>query len=134
MNSIREINLDTDHATLAAWWEAHGWPVVPRAILPKLGVMAMAGEMPVAAAFLYMDNSVGVSMLEWLVTNPDATGRQTLAAIGAVIGFLSERALEMDYGVMLTSCRQPALARIFEHHGFARTDEGIIHMVRKLRE
>lgn len=134
MNSIREINLDADHPVLAVWWEAHGWPVVPRAILPKLGVMAMAGDLRVAAGFLYMDNSVGVSMLEWLVTNPDATGRQSLAAIGAVIGFLSERALEMDYGVMLTSCRQPGLARIYERHGFAKTDEGIIHMVRKLRE
>jgi len=134
MNSIREINLDVDHPVLSVWWEAHGWPVVPRAILPKLGVMAMAGDLRVAAGFLYMDNSVGVSMLEWLVTNPDATGRQSLAAIGAVIGFLSERALEMDYGVMLTSCRQQGLARIFEHHGFAKTDEGIIHMVRKLRE
>jgi len=134
MNSIREINLDVDHPVLATWWEAHGWPVVPRAILPKLGVMALSGDMRVAAAFLYMDNSVGVSMLEWLVTNPDATGKQSLAAIGAVIGFLSERALEMDYGVMLTSCRQPGLARIYQHHGFEKTDEGVIHMVRKLRE
>lgn len=134
MKHIREIELDTDYPVLTVWWEAHGWPVVPRVILPKLGVMAMDGDLRVAAAFLYMDNSVGVSMLEWLVTNPDSTGKQSLAAIGAVVGFLAERALEMDYGVMLTSCRQPALARIYERHGFQRTDEGIIHMVRKLRE
>lgn len=134
MITLREINLDVDHPVLSTWWEAHGWPVVPRAILPKLGVMAMDGDLRVAAAFLYMDNSVGVSMLEWLVTNPDCTGKQSLGGIKAVIEFLAERALELDYGVMLTSCRQPGLARIYEHHGFAKTDEGVIHMVRKLRE
>lgn len=134
MRHIREIELEQDYPFLAAWWTAHGWPVVPRAILPKLGVMAMDDDLRVAAAFLYMDNSVGVSMLEWLVTNPDTTGKQSLAGIGGVIGFLAERAVQMDYGVMLTSCRQASLARLFEHHGFAKTDEGIIHMVRKLRE
>lgn len=134
MITLREVNLDADHPVLSLWWEAHRFPVVPRSILPKLGVMALDGEVRVAAAFLYMDNSVGVSWLEWLVTNPDATGKQSLAGIGAVVNFLAERALELDYGVMLTTCRQPALARIFERHGFAKTDEGVIHLVRKLRE
>lgn len=134
MIHVREITLDQDHPVLTAWWTAHGWPVVPRVILPKLGVMAMDGGLRVAAAFVYMDNSCGVCMLEWLVTNPDSTGKQSLAGIGAVIEFLAERVLELDYGVMLTSCRQPALARIYERHGFEKTDEGIIHMVRKLRE
>lgn len=134
MIQLRAIDLEADHPVLSLWWEAHGWPVVPAAILPKLGVMALDNDARIAAAFLYMDNSVGVSMLEWLVTNPDATGKQSLGGISAVIGFLTERALEMDYGVMLTSCRQPGLARIYERHGFAKTDEGVIHMVRKLRE
>ena len=133
MITLRTIEKEKDHPVVAAWWEAHGWPVVPAAILPKLGVLASDGDMPVAAAWLYMDNSVGVSMLEWLVTNPDATGRQSLAAIGAVVEFLAARAVELDYGAMLTSCRQPGLARIYEKHGFSKTDEGIIHMVRNLR-
>jgi hypothetical protein len=134
MMTLREINLDVDHPVLAVWWEAHKWPVVPRSVLPKLGVVTLDGDLRVAAAFLYMDNSVGVCWLEWLVTNPDATGRQSLAGIAAVTEFLAERALEMNYGVMFTTCRQPALARIYERHGFGRTDEGVIHLVRKLRE
>jgi hypothetical protein len=132
MTTLREITIETDYPLVSGWWEAHGFPVVPVAVLPKLGVMAMDGELPVTAAWLYMDNSTGVCMLEWLVTNPDATGRQSLAGIAAVVGFLAERASEMNYGAMLTSCRQPALARIYERHGFTKTDEGVIHLVRNL--
>jgi hypothetical protein len=131
---LREIDRTQDHATLSAWWTAHGFPVVPLPVLPKLGVMAFDGELGLAAGFLYMDNSVGVCWLEWLVTNPEATGRQSLAGIAAVVEFMAERALEMDYGVMLTSCRQEGLARIYQRHGFERTDEGIVHLVRKLRD
>lgn len=133
MIQVRIIDSEADYPVLCEWWKAHGWPEVPAAILPKLGVVAVKEDVRVAAAFLYMDNSVGVSMLEWLVTNPWANGRDALQGIGAVIGFLTERALEMDYGVMLTSCRQPGLARIFEKHGFTKTDVSMTHLVRTLR-
>jgi hypothetical protein len=115
------------------WWVAHGWGAVPSAILPKFGVMAFFGETPLACAWLYMDNSVGVSMLEWMVSNPDASPRKVLKAINLIVDFMGKAAADMDYGVMLTTCKQESLAKVYERAGFARTDSEMIHFVRRLK-
>jgi GNAT superfamily N-acetyltransferase len=127
--NLREY-IPEDHPMLTAWWKAHGFPVLPAAILPKLGIVAEHDGVPVCAAFLYMDNSVGVCMLEWLTTNPQAPGKHVPGAIRALVGFMAERAGAMNYGVMLTTCRQEALARVYEKNGFTRTDDSVIHLLK----
>lgn len=126
-----------DHEMLATWWKGHGWDVVPAAILPKLGAVAFYSnrvdqheDLPVVAAFLYMDNSVGVCWLEWLVSNPQAPKLHVLRAIDAVIGFLTEEAKRLDYGVMITTCRQESLVRFYEKAGFQVTDKGVTHLIK----
>jgi hypothetical protein len=118
-----------DHATLAQWWEGHGWPVVSAAILPQLGVIAEGDIGDVAAGFAYMDNSVGVAMLEWVVTNPKASPMQSLRGINAVVDFLKTEVKTLGYGVMLTSCRQQSLVKVYERAGFAKTDENVTHLL-----
>ena len=133
MIQLRLIEIEKDYPAFCDWWAGHGWPALPKSILPKRGVMACDAAKDgagVAAAWLYMDNSTGVSMMEWLVTNPQSGGKETLRAINAVIGFLTERALELDYGMMLTSCRQPSLVRVLEKNGFRKTDEGVTHLLK----
>lgn len=115
---------------LAEWWAAHGWNAVPEAVLPKLGIVAFTEAGPVAACFLYMDNSVGVSMLEWLVSSPKAAGIDVMRAIKAQVAFMTARARDLGYGVMLTSCRQASLVRIYESAGFSKTDEGVTHLLK----
>lgn len=127
--NLREYTPD-DHPTLTAWWKAHGFPQLPPAILPKLGIIVEHDCAPVVAAWLYMDNSVGVCMLEWLTTNPDAPLKVIPTAIRVLVDFMWERANAMDYGVMLTTCRQPALARVYEKNGFLRTDDSVIHLLK----
>jgi len=130
---LREFQPD-DYPIVAGWWSAYGWSAVPYAILPKLGVVGTLGHEPAAAGWLYMDNSVGVCMLEWLVTNPYCTGKESLRVINAITEHMKSVALSMNYGVMLTTCRQPSLARVHERNGFIKTDEGMIHLVRILEE
>lgn len=128
--NLREINVVADYPTLCKWWEGHGWPTLPAAILPKLGIMVEHDGLPVCAAFLYMDNSVGVCMMEWLTTNPEAPLKAIPTAIRILIDFMADRAKDMNYGVMLTTCRQPALARVYEKNGFERTDDAVIHLIK----
>lgn len=121
-----------DYEMVSGWWEGHGWPPVPEVILPKLGVVVTAGGRGVAAAWLYMDNSVGVCMCEWIVTSPENAGRETIGGIRAALDFLESEAKENDYGVMMTTCKQPALARLLEKRGFEETDTDMIHLVKVL--
>lgn len=132
--TIREYS-PTDYATLANWWAGHGWEPVPEIVLPKLGMVAVGeDDYMVAAVWLYMDNSVGVSFLEWLVTNPEAAPIQTAKAVTHIVNFMADRALEMDYGVMITTCRQQSLTRLYEKNGFMKTDEGVTHLLRMLKQ
>lgn len=115
-----------DYEMLASWWRGHGWPAVPVQILPPLGVIYGND----AAGWLYMDNGgTGVAMLEWLVTNPESKPIRAAKGISKVVEFLKSEAKRIDYGAILTTCRQPALARLLERSGFSKTDENMIHLM-----
>lgn len=130
---LREFDRERDYPMVRAWWEGHGFPPVPLAFLPQLGVIAHTGT-DLAAAWLYMDNSCGVSMLEWLVTNPASSGRDSLRAIQAITQHLQTMATEFGYTVMLTAAKQPSLCRVHEKNGFLKTDEGMTHFVKRLND
>jgi len=126
--TIRLFEKEKDYATVSAWWDAHKFPVVPAAVLPKLGIMAFDEQKEgICAGWLYMDNSVGVAMLEWVVTNPAQTPLRTVKGLNALVDFMESEAARMDYGVILTSCRQESLGKLFERHGFKMTDESVRH-------
>jgi len=117
------------YAEVATWWAGHGWEPVPQAILPRLGVIGSIDGQGIAAAWLYMDNSIGVAMLEWMVGNPKGEARQVLRALRSVVEFLKAEAKRLDYGVILTSCRQAGLVKWLQKRGFMKTDEGVTHML-----
>lgn len=129
----REEELPALYPAFESWWRGHGWDPVPMAILPRLGVLAEfdhAGTRePIAVAWLYMDNSVGVSMLEWVVSNPTANPRHVLSALTNLITFLKGEAKRLGYGVMLTATRVESLLRLYQKHGFTKTDEGVTHLI-----
>lgn len=132
MITIRPIEDVTPiHEELSRWWVAHGWsPVAVPVLNAGLGFVAEEDGRPLAYACLYMSNRGGVSMLEWLVANPDASGKAVISAICRLLPFIANEAKELDYGVMLTTCRQPSLGRLLERCGFHKTDESVSHFVK----
>jgi hypothetical protein len=128
-----KVYADSDYPVMAAWWVAHGWQAVDKAILPKLGLVVCMQEVdcdtPIVAGWLYMDNSVGVSWMEWVVSNPNATAMQVYRGMGILIDSMRDLAKSNNYGVMLTCCRQPSLVRLYEKNGFMKTDSDVIHLI-----
>ena len=122
-------DLPAIYHTLESWWTGHGWQAVPEQILPRLGILASDGERPLAAGFLYMDNSVGVAMLEWLVTDPEAPARKAAVALSRLVDFAKQEAKALDYSVILTTCRQESLVRLMEKNGFTTTDKEMTHLL-----
>lgn len=118
------------HETAMKWWTGHGWAGVPAKVLPKCGIIIEDEDgTGRAVGWLYMDNSVGVAMLEWVVTNPANSGRQSFLAISYLTQAAQSVADELDYGVILTTAKQPALVRMYERTGFTKTDEGMTHLI-----
>lgn len=116
--------------TFTEWWKEHDWPGVALAILPKCGVLVEEDDgTMVAVTFLYMDNSVGFSMMEWTVTNPKATPKHAYMAIAMLVQSVREVAKALDYGVVMTTAKQHALSRCYEKNGFQVTDTGMTHLI-----
>lgn len=115
-----------DYPMLASWWQGHGWQAVPQRVLPPLGII-YADK---AAGWLYMDNGgTGVAMMEWLVTNPEAKPLDAARALRKVVAFLKDEAKRMEYPIILTTCRQPSLARLLGREGFEVSDTEMIHLI-----
>lgn len=120
----------SDFEEVTRWWHAHDWPGLPLHVLPPLSALAVLPDgRRAAAGFAYMDNGgTGVAMLEWLVTAPENTPRESLTAIGIVVDFLKGELKSLGYGSVFTTCRNESLARVLERAGFQRTDTGMIHL------
>ena len=130
---LRMFDAPADYPIVEQWWKEHGWTAVPQVMLPKLGVVAFyEGELlqDAAAAWLYMDNSSPVCMLEWLVTNPELSASKTVRALKHVSQYLTSEAKHNGYAVMLTTCKQESLAKFHEKNGFRRTDQAMNHLVK----
>ncbi len=121
-----------DYATIAPWWVGHGWDSVPEPILPRPGLVCELNGQPVAAVWLYLSNSNGVAMMEWLVAKPDLLPKKSLQAIKVLIGWVDEECRINNYGVIFTTAKQPGLARILEKSGFVTTDREMIHLIKTL--
>ena len=133
--NARLIDLDTDYEEVSRWWESHGFKVVPRGFLPKVGVMVEADDgTKLCAGWIYMDNSSPVSWFEWVTTNPRNRPTLSMIALKMAVGAAKEsvaaiREEASGAGALLFTCRQTSLARLFEKEGFERTDENVIHML-----
>jgi hypothetical protein len=119
-----------DYTVISEWWPAHGWPKIDSWMLPASGVVIEDDKgTPLAASWLYMSNSNGVSMMEWTVTNPKNGALTSFRALGHLLEAIKAMAVANDYGVMLTTSKNPALIRLYEKHGFTKTDEGVTHLL-----
>ncbi|CAN5773531.1 hypothetical protein BH09VER1_BH09VER1_46280 [soil metagenome] len=128
---IREFEGEKDFAWLEEWHEGHGGMAPPGALLPKLGIVVFetnGGEQEdVAALWLYMDNSVGVCFVEHVVTRPGLTLAGARGALLFGLTFLKERAMAMNYGLMLVHTR-PAIARVLRGAGFREDKRDLVAM------
>lgn len=121
-----------DYPMLEGWWKEHKTNAPPSAMLPRLGVIAEINKIPTAAGFLYMDNSVGVCLFEFAVSNPRQPAKKIVVALEVVLDFIQKRAKELGYGVMMTSCHQSSLSRFYEENGFKVSNRNVTQLIKPI--
>jgi len=119
MNCRRVLN--SDYEMLSEWWIGHGWPAVKREVLP-FGLICEKDGKPLSAGFLYLASNAPVAYLEYLVTDPENSARDSYKAIDMV---LEELTAICRYN-MIVSCfariSQDSLAKLYEKHDFIVCD------------
>lgn len=122
-----------DRQEIERWYAARESYPPPEAILPKLGCIAQNEDgVPLAAAWVYLDNSVGVCFLEWLVTAPGQTTDEAANAVWHILEFLGEDAKRMGYTIMLASASRTSLAAAAACCGFTVSGGGYHHLYKVL--
>lgn len=124
-----------DYAIIADWWPLHRQPAVPEAILPKCGVVVCTegSDVPIAATWIYQDNSVGVAWLAWLVTDATTPVFHIERALEILLGGAETIATELDYRVLFTMTDRGSLGRWFEKNGFVRNHTGMSQFFKRLK-
>lgn len=114
-----------DYQTALDWWHIREHPEVPSVILPRCGVVveATAGPQdgdPLMIGWLYLDNSVGVAMLAFMIGNPHSTTRTAAMALQHLAECARQVAAELGYPVLLVTAKE-SVSRFLGRHGFTKT-------------
>lgn len=118
-----------DYPAISTWWEAHQFPSVPEFALPETAIVSLHHGTPCAAAWLYLDTSSPMAMIEWIVTNPANPPRLSALSITECVTALRTLAISQGKSVILTSCRQHSLVKLLTRHGFEVTDPNVTHLI-----
>jgi hypothetical protein len=123
------------HAEISEWWTHYDTHPLAEDALPVTGAVAfyeMDGvETMVAAAWVYLDNSIPFSVLAWPIVNPAVRVEQKLDGLNHVVQHLTEFVRdEVGYKIMMTLSSTQSITRLMKQHGFVEFDSNITAMVK----
>lgn len=122
----------SDYPVVCAWWQARKWTPMPLRYLPKNGHVAYDGGKLLAAAWLYLDSTCPLAWLDWLVTNPKNSPKESIKAIHAVIDTLTLTARAMGSEIMMTAVENKKLIKLYSEKGFKDSDKDMTIMINSL--
>jgi hypothetical protein len=122
-----------DSLMVSQWWADHDQGMFPEALLPPVGIVVEHGGEPIAAIWLYMAVGIGVCWLEYPVSRPGISLKDSTVAFGLAIRALEKVAKTHDYGVMLAHTL-PGIARVMRSFGFRSENRKKVTVLKSLWE
>jgi hypothetical protein len=113
----RLYNPERDCAMVSEWAEDHRRTPFAKELLPPLGVVVERDGEPVAALWCYMSVGVGIGFLEWPVTKPGLSMRESKAAMKFAVEAIIEAARVHDYHLFRVFTL-PGIARVLRSEGW----------------
>jgi hypothetical protein len=114
---VREYDAARDAAMVEDWWSHHNDNPFPSDLLPPAGAIIECDGVPYAACWLYMAVGVGVCWLEWPVSAPGLSLRQSREAFTQLVDAMALLARSHNYPLMIANTLPP-IARIMKGMGF----------------
>jgi len=119
--------LFSDYEELCRWWSAHGWEPVPFAFLP-IGFLVEEDGIFHSAGFLYIDKTAPIGMLEWVVTNPNNSPRQSYKSLGFLLENITGFAVNNGICAVYSKLVSSGLEKLYNKHGFLSGDTAVKDM------
>lgn len=121
-----------DYNEVCRWWAHYEWPPIPLDHLPKRGFVIwdkMGGGKAIACCWLYATDSA-ISWLEFLISNPDISGRTKVPALELLVQTACSIAFSSGAKSIWSSVAQKGLIRLYERNGFKVSDHKMTNLVR----
>lgn len=117
------------------WWIDHGVIPIAEEALPATSAVVLNSESKemIAAAWVYLDNSVGFAALSWPVANPKCKARVKLNAMNQIVQYLSGLVRDFGYTILVGFSSIKSVSRILERNGFQAFDNNITFSVKGLQ-
>lgn len=112
---------------VSKWWQTHGWPALPKNVLPKRAYISVINEKPLIAGFLYKDDSSSLGMLEWIVANPDADYSEKTVGFNELITHIDNVCKNDKILFVLASTNNKSLKERYLKNGFIESDQNMTH-------
>lgn len=119
-----------DHKTVATWWTAQKWPVIPMDLLPT-GIVVEYEGAPVAMGWLYKSNSK-MAYMEWLVADPLADKTVKGTCLDILVQAIISEAKKDGYTTIFTNTSHPKLIERYTNMGFKVTEGNMTNLVRRI--
>lgn len=123
---LRKFTAD-DYAVLEGWWKAYDWAPIPPAMLPATGYIVE----DLCAGFLYKTDSC-VSLIEWVIANPNADKVERNLAVSDLIDKLCEEAKATGFQVVIAMTAHERLINRYESKGFVKNTPYVAQLTRVL--
>jgi len=121
---------DRHYQLICEWWQAHNFPIVSKEFVSTRGFIFCSDEKPIVAAWVMKEETCGFGMLEWLVFNPEATSEERETGFRELVSHCETVAKEIGVKGLLTTTNNQNLAKRFLNHGFHKSDEGVIFLIK----
>lgn len=125
MLNWRIVNRDFQ-PTLKQWWEARGFPVLPKELLPNRIFVVYDNEMDLYAVPVYVTDSEFVWM-GFPTGNPllhTYEGKDRIEAFQYIMDIIETTMKYEGYTRIITTSMTPSIMSNLETRSFIRTDEG----------
>ena len=115
------------------WWKIRGEGEIPEDVLPPVGMVAMDGDGPAAAAWIYQPAGCKVAILDWMVTRPWMRQEESREACRALLMALEARADSDGASMLFASAARGGMVREAQACGFHVAADRMTHLVKMLK-
>ncbi len=130
---VRPWDRDKDYDTLAKWWRAWEFGVVPKECLPPEGIMVEDAGRPLCAGGLYVGEGTQFGFMEWIVTDKSGESRKIHTALKLCINGIMELAKIRELKLVYTATKEQALhKRYTKYHDMVLTESNVKTFLRDL--
>jgi len=114
----KEWDLDQDYPILEKWFKEHQWDsVIPKEMLPSLGVMIVEEKKEICAAGLYIDKNAKFGFMYGIFSNPNTGKIKLFKAMKMCLQEIKKQAIKNKLGMVYTITGDKALEKLYIQHG-----------------